>query len=118
MVWDSLQSPLYRAVENFNSAAQPCEPSVGKLTQESCEQKHEHIAPKPCHPSCEQQESEPCDHKPRIAERPQNNDRFGNPLQALFSDKDMLLVAALIIILIHEKADMKIIIALGLILLM
>ncbi|MGN0650786.1 MAG: hypothetical protein ACI4KM_10145 [Oscillospiraceae bacterium] len=115
MVWESSQSPLYKAVETFNSAAQKCDAEAVCNSTESCVQQQSHITS--CSHDSEQPECPQCAHKPKITECPHKNDFRANPLQTLLADKDMLLIAALIIILIHEKADMKIIIALGLILL-
>ena len=109
MVWNTSDSPLYRAVESFNNSTTPAAPR--------CEPKKE----QPCADKCECAAAPPCCDEPKLAPHnapPQRPQQYSSPLQALFGDKDMLLVAALIIILIHEKADMKIILALGLILLM
>lgn len=116
MVWETYNSPLYKAVESFNSSPQPCEPKRGVLTEEPCERK-----PGTREPEHEHFTGKQFDRKPQNPPRkfPQSEPaQCGNPLQALLGDKDMLLIAALIIILIHEKADMKLIIALGLILIL
>lgn len=128
MVWQTSQSPLYKAVESFNNSnrqiepacdipkAEPCAPKLERKNSEPCER----ATSEPCEPKCERPVSEPCGCKPKSApqEYPHKPAQNGNFLQAMFGDKDMLLIAALIIILMHEKADMKIIIALGFILLM
>lgn len=111
MVWESSHSPLYVAVENFNNN-QPRKPDCGQPERPPaqngtpCAQPCEEAAPERCHSAGTHQCAQ-C----RQAQR-------GNSLQTLFSDKDTLLIAALLVILIHEKADMKIIIAVGIILLM
>lgn len=94
MVWNSEQSPLYRSVENFNNV-EAKEPSLEK----ECES---HAAPPPCP-----------DNRRRI---PHGNAQQGF-LQRLTSDRDFMLIAALIILLWHEKADIKLIAALAYILL-
>ena len=120
MVWQTSQSPLYKAVESFNNSNRQTEPVCDIPKAEPCAPKLERKNPEVCEPKCGRPVTEPCGCKPKSAlqEFPHRPPHNGNFLQAMFGDKDMLLIAALIIILMHEKADMKIIIALGFILLM
>ena len=90
MVWNPEQSPLYRSVEQYNrstDAAEPCGCREEPSRESPCEEK-------PCPPPREQ-----------------------GFLQRLTSDRDSLLIIALIFLLWHEKADMKLIAALAFILL-
>lgn len=92
MVWNSEQSPLYRSVEKYNHS-----------TEEQ-----------PCSCSEEPPRKSPCEDKPPRSCTPKREMGF---LQRLTSDRDQLLIIALIILLWHEKADMKLIAALVFILL-
>ena len=85
MVWNNLGSPLYNAVERHNSSAH----------SPVSEAKEEKLPP-------------PLEHseKPYISGTPQ-------PFSQLFRDRDTLLLAAVLLILLHEKADMKLILALA-----
>lgn len=97
MVWNSEQSPLYRSVEQFNSgSAKELPPPLAEPECDSC------AAPPPCQDKCMN-----CQH--RGAQQ--------GFLQKLTSDRDFMLIAALIILLWHEKADIKLIAALVYILL-
>jgi|GEM_PF-6538241 len=84
MVWNNLGSPLYSAVERHNSAAH----------SPISEQKEEKLPP-------------PLEHteKQYISGT--------QPFSQLFHDRDTLLLAAVLLILLHEKADMKLILALA-----
>lgn len=83
MVWNNLGSPLYNAVERHNSSA----PSPVS------EQKEEKLPPREHH----------------------EKQYIGNsqPFSQLFRDRDTLLLAAVMLILLHEKADTKLILALA-----
>lgn len=84
MVWSNSSSPLYSAVERHNSS----------VTPQVSEQAAEKASP------------------PREStERQYIGDT--QPFSQLFRDRDMLLLAAVLLILLHEKADMKLIIALA-----
>lgn len=90
MVWNSGNSPLYRSVERFNNG--------------SC------AVPEP---ECEKCAPPPCPEPRKCSQRTGQQ----GLLQKLTSDRDCMLVVALIILLWHEKADMKLIAALAYILL-
>lgn len=96
MVWNSEQSPLYRSVEQFNSG------TARELPPPAEEQECDCSAPPPCADKCMK-----CPHRG-------TQQGF---LQKLTSDRDFMLIAALIILLWHEKADIKLIAALAYILL-
>ena len=90
MVWNSAGSTLYQAVEKHNSGIPPQKAeSQAPPAPETCEPPDEHIRPT----------------------------RHTSPQQELFRDKDMLLIAALILLLMHENADSKLILALAFVLL-
>ncbi len=96
MVWNPEQSPLYKCVEDFNKSESQPECGPGEKNG-------------PAPPKCE-------------AGRPAGTPRCspptgGNLFQRLTSDRDFLLIAALILLLWHEKADMKLIAALAYVLL-
>ncbi len=103
MVWNSEQSPLYQSVEKFNggSRRQP-EP-----------QETFHEAPEP---SPEVREQPRCKPEPPHGEF-RSAAGSGNFIQRITSDRDFMLIAALILLLWQEKADMKIIAALAFVLL-
>lgn len=92
MVWNTESSPLYRSVEAFNSAAE-------KTPEPACE----------CGGSPQPEKRQP----PPVRKYSQQ----GGILQKLTSDRDSLLIIALIVLLLNEKADMKLIAALAFILL-
>lgn len=99
MVWRAEQSPLYQSVERFNSGTGGTE--CGCKTEER---------------------SQTADHSEKQCRQPEqfirnNANGGGNMLQRIMSDKDALLIVALILLLWHEKADMKIIAALAFVLL-
>lgn len=95
MVWNTTQTSLYAAVDRHNSA-------VSRDSEKPPDIIKPDIIPPP--KACPETNAS----KPNIAR---------NPLEKLFSDKDTLLLAALIIILLHENADMKLIAALAFVLL-
>lgn len=96
MVWNTEQSPLYQSVEKFNSRTAS--------------------APEPQEKSCESRRSEP-EPPPPYKETRREPQRTGNLIQRITSDRDFMLIAALILLLWHEKADMKLIAALAFVLL-
>lgn len=128
MVWRADESPLYKSVEKFNNEAQPQEPEPERRTRQEPPPKPD---TEPTHrasstPSGERvgaPEPEHCREKPE-APPPRdtapkqcgqvNNKNF---MSRLLGDRDFLLIAALIFLLWHEKADMKLIAALAYVLL-
>lgn len=118
MVWNSSQSSLYRAVEAHNSLLTHREepappPSDGgeHIPSERCRaappQKEEH----------NRQESAPCREIPPQPPRTAPNGA-GGIIERLLADSDTLLLAAVLFVLIHEKADKNLILAVAMILLM
>lgn len=99
MVWKAEQSPLYRSVERFNS---------GTGSTECC-----------CNAEKSGQNTDMGENRrrqpPNCAKLPEQGG--GNMLQRIMNDKDLLLISALILLLWHEKADMKLIAALAFVLL-
>lgn len=91
MVWNSGKSPLYKTVEKFNNM--PPENENVKCFDEVHEEKRPEPPPKFSCP-----------------------DREKGALSK-FGDRDFLLITALIVLLLHEKADMKLIAALAFVLL-
>ncbi len=87
MVWYNGDSPLYDAVERYNNDTPQ---NSGKIREPAKEI--------------------PC--PPPQTEKLQPRD----PLSALLRDRDTMLIAALILILMHEKADKKLILALAFVL--
>lgn len=85
MVWNSAGSTLYKAVERHNTD--------GGEPQHICE-------PPPEPPCCNEAHT----HTPS---------RGSSPLSQLTQDKDMLLLLAVVLVLLHEKADTKLIMALA-----
>lgn len=99
MVWKNAREGLYSAVERNNAGVDaprdraPEKPPCGN-------------APRDRSP-----EKPPCGNAPQRCTHPPD------PLRALMSDRDALILVALIILLVHEKADMKLILALAFVLL-
>ncbi len=93
MVWNSASSTLYKAVERHNSeAVQPTQDEV----KHCCEPPPQNSEPPKC----------------ICTAPPQQN----GMLSELLKDRDFLLIAALMLILMHEKADNKLILALAFVL--
>lgn len=121
MVWTDERSPLYRTVEKYNSAHRE-ESSGNTASYNAGEQVPNHCRkPEPdCGSSAESRKPESeCrgEMGGRISQPPRGSPQQGNILQRLTNDRDFLLIAALIILLLHEKADMKLILALAFIIL-
>ncbi len=100
MVWSDSQSMLNNAVERYNKSFDKAEEPV-EIPKAAPEPK-----PKPAR-------------KPPLKRNNYNQPISRNTavLPALFSDSDAILLTALIIILIHENADIKLILALAFVLL-
>lgn len=89
MVWNSAGSTLYKAVERHNNGEMP----------------HDSPPPKPP----EHKSAAQC---PRAAAQ-SHPAPPANSLDSLLQDKDFLLLAGLMLLLLHEKADNKLILALA-----
>lgn len=121
MVWSSTQSALYKAVDDFNSGNFSCEKREEKFTENSCgkiadnlrENHTENSGKKRCENSCEKC----CKKCGYFSENSHKNCQKTDPVSRILSDKDMLLIAGLIFILINEKADSNLILALLIVLL-
>lgn len=101
MVWSSAGSTLYRAVERHNSAMeQPQSPQTDSAPPP--EPKHE--AP-PQSPQREKSAPESCIHTQK--------QQGASPLQGIMQDRDTLLILAVLLLLLHEKADTRLILALA-----
>lgn len=95
MVWNA---PLYEAVERHNR-----------------EQSAEEAPPIPEEPKPSAPPEGCCPRYGKPLPRPTRQE--ASPLGRLFSDKDALLIAGLILVLLNEKADMKLVLALAFVLL-
>lgn len=105
MVWNSAGSTLYKAVERHNSAMeQPQQGGGAPQTDSAPPQKPKREAP-PQSPQREKSAPDNCVHTVRQTD--------SSPLQRLMQDRDMLLILAVLLLLLHEKADTKLIIALA-----
>ena len=137
MVYNSAQSALYKAeTENGRCCPQrsdrcdfhgekrggkfpekhpenSCEKHCEKHPENHCDNRHENTCDKRPEKRPELPREDPCGDCPK---NPRNN-RRGNPIDNLFSDKDMMLIAGLILILLSENADNRLIIALAIVLL-
>ena len=104
MVWNTEQSPLYQSVEKFNSGSCQKQEPKESVRESSCEKPelHDRSCCKPEQPRSEFRSS---------------SANSGNLIQRITSDRDFMLIAALILLLWHEKADMKLIAALAFVLL-
>lgn len=113
MVYDNSQSSLYRAVRRYNgeqAEKQACDiPSDKNCSDDRHFERKEH--------------REHREHKEHF----EHNDHFEHKEHCqspkrgftdnIFSDRDMMLIAGLIFVLLSEKADNKLILALALVLL-
>ncbi|MGN1340181.1 MAG: hypothetical protein ACI4WS_07800 [Oscillospiraceae bacterium] len=128
MVWSAGDSPLYKCVERFNSMPQErcCEASEKQekpCTDTECVCDKGKSAPDSgCNDirenSCEKSTRHSADTRsPAPPPRPRTTYPQGSFLQRLTGDRDFMLIAALIVLLLHEKADMKLIAALAFIIL-
>ena len=125
MVWNSTQSALYKAVDDFNSSANQCENIcenyTEKIPQKFIENNPEKCAQKSrenCTEKCTDFEGKKCEKNARnFCENDCKNCPKNDVVSRLFSDRDFLLVAGLILILMNEKADFKLILALAIVLL-
>ena len=143
MVWNSTQSALYKAVDDYNSSVKSCENHTEnyreKCTEkvpekcskigvnfdqkmgENCEQISREKSAENCSKNCanfKEKIAENCTEKcPKFTENFCKNCPKNDAFSRLLSDKDFLLVAGLILVLINEKADMKLILALAIVLL-
>lgn len=118
MVWNTTQSAFYKAIDDFNNRGeireeQPllCEDGGNKRDKEFlCEECSESDREKRPHYD-EKIRPERCLCRDRCPKRQTS------PLDSIFSDKDKLLIAGLIMILSRQNADMKLIMALAFVLL-
>lgn len=100
MVWNSAGSTLYKAVEQHNSSSSVCEAEHSEPPEnEHCDEAERHC------PRCEPPHCQKCS---CIAQH--------RGLEALLQDKDFVLLAGLMLLLMHEKADSKLILALAFVL--
>lgn len=107
MVWNTTQSSLYKAVNDYNQTVEHKECSPKHIT--ACDntygfKQHNQTA-------CGELNS--CNQK--VQQCSQNKNTF--TVQNLFADKDFLLILGLILILSKEGADSKLILALAIVLL-
>ncbi len=114
MVWNTQNSPLYRTVESFNSGAWQAPTDSAPGQECGC-------APEPTGSSTSgaQRRQDCCSGQASRADTAYSavTGSPGGFLQRLTGDRDSLLIIALIVLLLHEKADMKLIAALAFILL-
>lgn len=109
MVWNSTQSALYKAVDAHNTCVSPHENSAEKNDEKHYEKRG--VSENKI--GCDGMEKHFCRGCSEMREKKLPSD----PFSRLLSDKDMLLIAGLIFILMHENADKKLIIALAFVLL-
>lgn len=144
MVWTAGDSPLYKCVERFNNTqkAESCDetPKACVETKERCCGTSSETLIKPEKTQCDNSPGKCCAKEVESCASAQENPQKhncgtgrkqisscpkdprnapfpGNLIQKLTSDHDFMLIAALIVLLLHEKADMKLIAALAFIIL-
>ncbi len=121
MVWNSTQSALYKAISTHNDDVSEEKKSPEKSVQKNAEKtprfssqnnekKHPENQPEKNVRECSEKRERSCPNR-----CPYNAPT--DPISRIMSDGDMLLIAALIFVLWHEKADMKLIMALVIVLL-
>lgn len=113
MVWNSTQSALYRAFDRHNGVCPEDdfrrEENVEKNVGKPCGD-HE---PKNGENHVRKEAKKSCENCPKNRARSMPSD----PISRIMSDKDMLLIAGLIFILMKENADKTLILALVIVLL-
>lgn len=113
MVWNTTQSAFYKAIDNFNSKDGKGDDQQPFCDDSECEKNNESIVGECVKTECEKhsrknEKNRPerrlcCEHCPG---------RRNLPITDIFSDKDKLLIAGLIMILSQQNADRKLIMAL------
>lgn len=136
MVWSTTQSALYNDLSRYYEAEKrvpnPQETEPQKFEQKILEKslenhgEKEHSEPRriTCDPPCssdrripEKNDRDPHPNCPSYPNCPIGQSCSRNSLTQLFSDRDMLLIAGLIFLLIKQGADKKLILALAFVLL-
>ena len=132
MVWNSTQSALYKAVDDYNMSVisgENCrEKTPEKMPENYAQKMPEKITGNCSKNNCDSEGKncanfrEKCAEKsaeksPKFTENVCKNCPKNDSLSRLFSDRDFLLVAGLILVLMNEKADFKLILALVIVLL-
>lgn len=141
MVWSTTQSALYNDLsryyeddkrprkkgekidslkEEFNEVIgekcrNKCNEKLPEKNDDKCSQKCDNERGKRTEKDCENKNPPVCPNCPRIRQAP--NDQISRLVSEKFSDKDMLLIAGLIFLLMKQGADRKLILALAFVLL-
>ncbi len=113
MVWNSTQSALYRAIDRHNGGCSESdfrrEENVEKKDVRSCRDNE----PKNAEKFVREETKKRCENCPKkCAYNPPSD-----PISRIMSDRDMLLIAGLIFVLMKENADKTLILALVIVLL-
>lgn len=125
MVWNSTQSALYKAVQTFNGEGSEelfrVEKNDGAKHEKNARKNNEKTREKVCGNREKNRTEEPREKMPEPrcnihGEKCTKNARQ-DPISRLLSDKDMLLIAGLIFVLMRENADKALILALAVVLL-
>lgn len=126
MVWNTTQSAFYRAIDAFNNGEtaggerhghdeEPCCERAGERSEERYSERDHRNRDEDCcrreDRDCRGIPEERCPGCRACQYRP------AAPPADLFSDRDMLLIAGLLLILSHQNADKKLILALAFVLL-
>ncbi len=122
MVCKTTQSAFYRAIDSFNNG-EITDKNRDNLCKEKCDEKNRGHSP-------EKRSEKRCENHRRNEENRRPNGQCSRgcphcrvyrrqppPLSGLLSDTDMLLIAGLILILMRQNADQKLILALAFVLL-
>lgn len=136
MVWSTTQSALYNDLSRYyedekkvpNSQETAPEKFERNIREKTIDNRLENECEKTCDNECNIHPETDCDNSPKIEAETHSNfpncpncryrqNNTQNPLSQLFSDKDMLLIAGLIFLLIKQGADKKLILALAFVLL-
>ena len=127
MVWNTTQSALYKAIDAFNNGEEiTIKQTAFDNKSNGCDPGKSDADRSPCSGARSGDEERRCDAQPGCAvNAPQMNcpccrpcqNRPASPLSQLISDRDMLLIAGLILLLSQQNADRKLIMALAFVLL-
>lgn len=113
MVWNSTQSALYRAIDRHNDGDSESDFRRKKFDEKDSEKSCRENAPENGGKFVRGETKKRCENCPnhRVCGAP------SDPISRIMSDRDMLLIAGLIFVLMRENADKTLILALAIVLL-
>lgn len=113
MVYNSSQSALYKAIDRYNRSESEGDFRSKKDIERKSEDTYEKNASESAEKSLRNERKNRCESCPKS----RANYIPSDPIHKIMSDRDMLLIAGLIFILMKENADKTLILALVIVLL-